>query len=142
MEEQDNLKSVITERFITAVDYLMVSGKIPTIVEFERITGIRAQRITGMRAYITGESKTSHYVGINHIKLVKDAFGVSMDFIFDGIKPILIEKNEVHEKVNDESKKALKLNLDLKEDVDILKEKVKLLNEKVDFYKEMVSQRL
>lgn len=141
MEEQDKLKAVITERFITALDYLVDSGKVNSVAEMERITGIRAQRITGMRAFLNGEAKTSQYAGIQHIKILKDTFGVSLEFIFDGIKPIV--KSRMQKENQDESSEYISRSTDeLREEISLLKEKVKLVNEKLDFYKELVTQKL
>lgn len=140
-EEQEKLKFVITERFITALDYLVDSGRVNSVAEMERITGIRAQRITGMRAYLNGESKTSQYAGIQHIKILKDTFGVSLEYIFDGQKPIVSSKTqkEIHTELPDQSNQSVD---ELREDLSLLKEKVNLINEKLEFYKELVSQKL
>ena len=139
-EEVDE-KIVITERFINALDYLIESGRVKNVTEFEKLTGFRAQRITGMRSFLKGDANAkSHYAGTSHIKTLKHLFNVSMDYIFDGIGPIV---NDLVLKKEDSS------NLDhdlvikrLIQDVTFLKEKVSFINEKVDLYKELVMQRL
>jgi hypothetical protein len=140
-QEQDQLKSVITARFITAIDYLVDSGRIDSVVEFEKITGIRRQRITGMKSSVAGESKTPNYVGINQIKLLKDHFNVSMQYIFDGIKPIVIDPEITQSSSEDVPAEYKRRNLEMKDQIELLKQKIEFLNEKIDFYKEQLNQK-
>jgi hypothetical protein len=140
-EEQDSIKNVITGRFITAVDYLVDSGRISSVVELAQITGIRPQRITGMKASVAGEAKTPQYVGINQLKLVKDHFNVSMDYIFDGIKPIVIDTGISQSVTTETPVEYRRKNLEMKEQIDLLKQKIEFLNEKVEFYKEKLNQK-
>ncbi len=139
--EQENVKIVITERFINALDYLIESGRVKNVTEFEKLTGFRAQRITGMRAFLKGDVKLKgHYAGTPHIKTLKQLFNVSMDYIFDGIGPIV---NDLVLKMEDSSN--LEHNSDIKrinQEIMFLKEKVNFINEKVDLYKEYVIQKL
>lgn len=139
-EEQDNLKTVITERFITAVDYLVDSGRVDSIADFERMTGIRAQRITGMKGYLEGKSGNSQYAGIHQIKIVNELYHVSLDYIFNGIKPIVVDKSDlaVAEKPVTEYSRD---SLEMKEQLRLMQQKMELLNEKVEFYKEVAASR-
>ncbi len=89
--EEVNVKIVITERFINALDYLIYSGRVKNVSEFEKLTGYRAQRISGMMALLREEVKSSNgqYAGTQHLKTLKEQFNVSMDYIFDGLYPIV-----------------------------------------------------
>lgn len=142
-EEQDNLKNVITGRFITAVDYLVDSGKVNSMTELEKETGIRAQRIAGMRSSVSGDGKSPQYVQIHQIKLVKDYFNVSMDFIFDGEKPIVKDSNSLGLSMAHEVKmqEYVRKDFEMKEKISILEQRIELLNEKVEFYKEVINQK-
>lgn len=133
--EQDNTKSVITERFITALDYLIDSGKLKTVADFERATGIRSQRITGMRKSISEDgAEKAYYANTTHIVILHEQYGVSLKYLFTGEKPIMESLPTESVKVEDAyAKKELEL---FKEDFAVLKEKVNLIAEKLSFYLE------
>lgn len=139
--EQDNEKIVITQRFIDALDYLIDSGRVKNVTEFEKMTGFRAQRITGMRAFLKGDVKAKgHYAGTQHLKTLKDLYNVSMDFIFDGTMPIVVDPvEEKEDSVVPEVASEIKF---LKQEIKLLRERFDFLNEKIELYKQLLSQRL
>ena len=140
--EQDKLKLVITERFINALDYLIDSGRVQSAAEVERMTGIRQQRFTGMRACLSGKAKSNALTGIHHIKIFHDMFDVSLDYVYNGIMPIVIDKSLGVFKDQDRGEYGTRSTLELKDELNILKQRVELLSEKVEFYKELVNRKL
>lgn len=129
-KEQDDLKRVITERFVEALDYLMDSGRLNSIVEFERLTGFRAQRIAGMRTYVSNpENSKNQFVGVHHLKVLRDLFNVSMEYIFDGIHPIVRTADLVTTTEN-----GLTL-----EQFNLLKKEVQLLSQKFNFLEDRMN---
>lgn len=137
--ERDNIKKSITERFVTALDYLVDSGKIENIKDFERITGIRSQRVTGMRKFLKlsdEDNEKPYYTNADHIYIVHEFFNVSLEYIFKGIKPIVTgiqkESNEVSDNGRSDYKNE-KCN-DLEEKVNLLSERINLINDKLNFY--------
>lgn len=139
--EQDDQKIVITQRFIDALDYLIDSGRVKNVTEFERLTGFRAQRITGMRAFLKGDVKAKgHYAGTQHLKTLKDHFNVSMDFIFDGKTPIVVDP--VEEKEDALVPEVVSEIKSLKQEIKFLREKFEFMNEKIELYKQLVIQKL
>lgn len=138
--EQDNEKIVITQRFIDALDYLIDSGRVKNVTEFEKATGFRAQRITGMRAFLKGDEKSKgHYAGTHHLKTLKDLYNVSMDYIFDGKTPIVVDPIKEKEPVVPEISSEIKF---LKQEIKLLREKFDFMNEKIELYKQQFSQKL
>lgn len=137
---QDNTKRIITEHFINALDYLIDSGKVDSVAEFERLTGFRAQRITGMRAYVHGDSNVKpQYVGISHLKVLKDEYNVSMDYIFNGTKPIIKTETKVQEPTANTYQ--MDSNELIREELRILREKMNILDQKLELYKSMMSNQ-
>lgn len=141
-EEQDNLKRIITQRFIDALDYLLDSGKLKTVVEFENITGLRAQRITGMRKYLDeGENVKPYYASVNHIHVLNEKFGVSFDYVFKGEKPIVKQgRTESRaESFEDNPRSDYIPSTDLgliSREVELLKCRMDLFQKMWDFHKE------
>ena len=136
--ERDKIKKEITERFLVSLDYLVDSNKIDHIKDFERMTGIRGQRITGMRNFIKDEKATPYYVNVDHIAILNSFFGVSFDYIFKGIKPIVLKDSKTIEEVSD-TEKPLYQNqkiVQLEEVLGILERKVQLLTERFQFHLE------
>lgn len=137
--ERDNIKREITERFVIALDYLVDSGKMENIKDFERITGIRAQRITGMRKFLKdGDPEKPYYTNADHIAILNSFFGVSFDFIFKGQKPIVLKEERKQGEVNDTSPPVYQNQkiMQLEEVVELLERKVQLLNERFQFHLE------
>lgn len=134
--ERDSIKRLITERFVTALDYLVDSGKIDNIKDFERITGIRSQRITGMRRFLKEEDVNDkpYYTNADHIFIINDLFGVSFDYIFKGKKPIVVglsyEKN-VAEPMEDYHISKISL---LEESMSVIRQNLNLLSEKLQYH--------
>jgi len=141
-QKQDNDKKEFTERFLIALDYLIDSNKLENVVDFEHKTGIRKQKITSMRAYLKGESKTGLYPGLTDIKIMNELFGVSLDYIFNGLKPIIMEQVPALVSDNERSEYSSRPILEVKEEIKMLKERMNIISEKVDFYKELATQKL
>jgi hypothetical protein len=71
-KEQDDMKKVITVRFIQALDYLIDTGRLSTTLEFEKMTGFRSQRLSGMRSFVVAPpGAKNQFVGTQHIKVLK-----------------------------------------------------------------------
>lgn len=135
-QEHFNNKKTITERFINSLDYLIDSGRLKNVAEFERITGVRSQRITGMRKSISegAEDSKSYYANTDHLAIINEKFGVSLNYLINGEKPILSENaNKITPQTNVLDKREFEI---FKEQFQVLKEKVSLLSEMMEFYKE------
>lgn len=141
-QKQDNEKREFTERFLTALDYLIDSNKLGNVVDFEQKTGIRKQKITGMRAFLKGESKTGLYPGLSDIKIMNELFKVSLDYIFNGLKPIILEPEPSMVSDMERPEYSPRPILELREEIRMLKDRMNILAEKVDFYKEIATRKL
>lgn len=141
-QNQDNEKKEFTERFLTALDFLIDMNRLSNVVDFEQKTGIRKQKITGMRSFLKGESKTGLYPGLSDIKILNQLFNVSLEYIFNGVKPIVIDPEQNMVSDHDRSEYTPRPILELKEEIKMLKERMNILTEKVDFYKEIATRKL
>lgn len=134
-KNQDNKKYQITERFLIALDYLIDSGRIKTIADFERITGFRSQRITGMRSFVNSENNTkSYYAHTDHIAVLHEEFGVSLEYLISGIKPIIADTKS-DSTYDDRAVYESKQIALIKEELALLKEKVEFLKERMNLNK-------
>ncbi|TDQ18616.1 hypothetical protein DFQ04_0421 [Algoriphagus boseongensis] len=138
-ENQENRKFQITQNFIDALDYLLDSGRLKTVVEFESVTGFRAQRITGMRKFLSGdENAKPYYANAEHLAALNESFGISLKYLLFGVKPILEEKEErKSEVVAGVSPREFQI---VQEQMELLQQRVKLLDDKVEFYKSLISK--
>jgi hypothetical protein len=137
-DEQDNRKILITQNFLNAMDYLIDSGKLKSVAEFERITGFRQQRITGMRKSIQDflenpeSTEKKYYANTDHLAVLHEIFNVSLDYLLTGEKPIVIENKS----------EAMDLNIsenwkkNIEEKINLLEEKYLLIKERLNFYAE------
>jgi hypothetical protein len=137
-DEQDNRKILITQNFLNAMDYLIDSGKLKSVAEFERITGFRQQRITGMRKSIQDfldnpeSTEKKYYANTDHLAVLHEIFNVSLDYLLTGEKPIVIENKS----------EAMDLNIsenwkkNIEEKISLLEEKYLLIKERLNFYAE------
>lgn len=129
-EEKENRKFLITQRFIFALDHLVDSGRLKTIAEFERVTGFRQQRITGMRKFLSGEDgNKGHYANTDHLAVLYESYGVSLKYLISGEEPI-IEIEKIKEQDNapviDNNTKWIQ---EFREEIGLLKSKYDLLKE-------------
>jgi len=134
--EQDNKKIVITQYFLNALEYLLDSGRLKSIVDFERITGFRQQRISGMKKSMMDiienpdTKNKKYYANTDHLEALFVHFNVSPSYLLTGQKPIIIEapkqeSSDLDQKVNFLEKRLF-----------LVEETCKFLNEKMKFYSE------
>jgi hypothetical protein len=137
-DEQDNRKILITQNFLNAMDYLIDSGKLKSVAEFERITGFRQQRITGMRKSIQDflenpeSTEKKYYANTDHLAVLHEIFNVSLDYLLSGEKPIVIENKSESMDLN--ISENWKKNIE--EKINLLEEKYLLIKERLNFYAE------
>lgn len=136
-EEQDNRKLAITKNFIDALEYLIDSNRLKTVADFERITGFRQQRITGMRKFLSDGEGKGYYANTDHIAVMNEKFGVSLKFLIFGEKPILEQKEEPANMVAEpRGTYEIKKLHQLEETVDLLSKKQEFLAEQFKFFQE------
>jgi hypothetical protein len=135
--ENENKKLIITQHFITALDYLVDSGRLKTIAEFERATGFRQQRITGMRKFLSGDDKSKSYLAhTDHLAVLFEMYGVSLKYLISGEEPIL-ESEKIKEKdsepISDNNTKCIQ---EIREEINLLKSKYEFLKDRIEFLNE------
>lgn len=140
--EKENRKFVITQRFVTALDYLVDSGRLKTIAEFERVTGFRQQRITGMRKFLSGDDGIKgYYANTDHLAVLYELYGVSLKYLISGEEPI-IEGEKIKEKdsepITDNNTKWIQ---EFREEIGLLKSKYDLLKDRIEFINEKQNSR-
>ncbi|WP_339866030.1 hypothetical protein [uncultured Algoriphagus sp.] len=129
MENTNELKE-ITRRFIIAVDYLKETGLLKSYKELIK-ANIRAQRISDFKKYVKENTKNS-YVSPVELKQLHDYYGVSYNYIMDGIMPICSEKSMSfepsvdHQLLNSDHGLLTKLN-DLPHEILVLAKRVETL---------------
>lgn len=138
-QEQDSRKLLITQNFINALEYLIDSDRLKSVVEFERLTGFRQQRISGMKKYLSDREGKGYFANTDHIAIMHEQFGVSLKYLICGEMPILESKRtEMHEIAADVPRAVYEnsqIQL-LREDIGIIKERQNLLDKKFDFLQE------
>lgn len=143
MEESANhieSRTRITANWLMALEYLKDTGRVRSDRKFEEETGIRGQRISEMRKFIeTGER--SSYASVDQVIVLHEQFGVSLDYIMKGEKPIIPLKveeksvNSLHETSSDYINDQNRLNLEVKRVSDLvalLEKKIEFLEKKID----------
>lgn len=134
-EEQDKTKIEITQRFIDALDFLIDTGRLKNVVQFEEKTGLRSQRITAMRKFLNDNNSKAYYANTDYLVTMNRDYGVSLEYLINGIKPILLEQAKKETPVDSSEFVSKKEYNILKEDMRLLKERVNLVNEKLEVYK-------
>jgi hypothetical protein len=136
-DENDNRKVAITQYFLNALEYLIDSGRLKSVADFERKTGYRQQRITGMKKSMSdiledpdGKSKR-YYANTDHLEALFVHFNVSPAYLLTGQKPIVIEE----EKKQPSSDLDQKVNF-LEKRLFLVEETCKLLNERMKYFSE------
>lgn len=120
---------------MTALDYLIDSGKVKTVAEFERLTGFRAQRIAGMKKFVNdgGSDRGAYYAGTEHLAVMSEQFGVSLRYLVLGEKPIMEGKElAVHEPRAEYTTRELQL---IREEMELIKGHHRLLREEFEHMK-------
>jgi len=137
-EEQDNRKLVITKNFIDALDYLIDSNRLKSVADFERLTGFRQQRITGMRKFLSDGDGKGYFANTDHISVIHEKFGVSLKFLICGEKPIIEPQSEEHSNMAAEPRATYDTRLiqQLREEIELIRQRQKMLSERFEFFQE------
>lgn len=136
-EEQDNRKLTITKYFIDALDYLIDSNRLKSVADFERITGFRQQRITGMRKFLTDGDGKGYFANTDHIAVMHEKFGVSLKFLICGERPIIEQKINLENTLAEpRAVYETKFIQQLQEQFDLLSKKQDFLTEQFKFFQE------
>ena len=137
-EEQDNRKMLITRNFINALDYLIDSGRLKSVADFERITGFRQQRVTGMKKFLSeGSSVKGYFANTDHLAALHEMFGVSLKYLISGEKPILEPSPQELAKSNPVQDDSLIRQI--REEVELIRERQKILSERFELLKEKIT---
>jgi hypothetical protein len=135
-DDNDNRKVAITQNFLNALEYLIDSGRLKSVAEFERLTGYRQQRITGMKKSMADliedpDTKSKkYYANTDHLEALFVHFNVSPAYLLTGQKPIIIEEKKIESTDLDK-----RVNF-LEKRVHLVEETCKLINERMKFYSE------
>jgi hypothetical protein len=127
---------LITQFFINALEYLIDSGRLKSVADFERITGFRQQRITGMKKFLSEESDIKGYfANTDHIAVMNEKFGVSLKYLIFGVKPIIEPKNEPSNLLAEprgayDNGRIQKIE----EEVSLIRERQKILNDRFEIF--------
>jgi hypothetical protein len=89
--DQKELRLEITKNWVIALDYLIDSGRIKNYRQFEELTGIRNQRVSGLKKSVTDGAESTNYISVDYIRILNEQFGVSTDYLLYGTKPIVID---------------------------------------------------
>lgn len=89
MDKKLNLE--VSERWIEAIEQIIVERKARNYIEIQERTGVPHQRISAIKRHVQGNRKLSAYAGINYIIPLCEAFNVNAYYILSGVGPIFRE---------------------------------------------------
>lgn len=87
--DHKEIRIQITKNWLTALEYLIDTGRVKNYRQFEEKTGIRNQRISVIKKVEESDSQ-SNYINVEYIQIMNEMFGVSLEFLIYGTKPIII----------------------------------------------------
>lgn len=88
--DHKELRAEISKNWLIALDYLLDTGRVKSYRQFEELTGIRNQRISGLKL-LEKEGAGNNYVSVDYLRILHEQFNISLNFLLYGQKPILEE---------------------------------------------------
>jgi hypothetical protein len=116
---------------------LIDTGRLKTVIDFEKNTGFRQQRISGMRKFLEDSNAKSYFAGTDHIFVMNKQYGISLRYLILGEMPILEpdikESDLVAEPRAEYTPRWLQ---EIREELNLVKDKYDFLKERMEFHLE------
>lgn len=121
------IRAEITQNWLIALDYLLDTGRVRNYRHFEELTGIRNQRISGLKLAVKDES-VNNYITVDNLRVLNEKFNISLEFLLYGTKPIIPEKESLIASDNPIPEYGLHAKVGLLEsEINLLKDRIRLI---------------